>query len=146
VDVVVFSVTDRDRMEAAFVVRRAVFVDEQHVPIEEEIDEHDRTDPAARHVVILDEGAPIAAGRYYLRDGETVQIGRMAVLAEHRGRGLGRRMLDALMADARERGCARASLNAQVHALAFYERAGFIAHGPLFEECEIVHRAMERAL
>jgi predicted GNAT family N-acyltransferase len=145
-DVVVFSVTDRDRMEAALVVRRAVFVDEQHVPIEEEIDDHDRDDPDARHIVVTDGGVPLAAGRFYRRDAETVQIGRMAVLAEHRGRGLGRLMLDALMADARERGYRRASLNAQVHALAFYAKAGFVAHGPPFEECEILHRAMEKPL
>lgn len=146
VDVEVFSVTDRARMEAALAVRFPVFVDEQRVPADEEVDAHDRDDPHARHVLVRDGGVPVAAGRYYRVDDTTVQIGRMAVLASARGRGIGRLMLDALVADARERGYTRASLNAQVHALGFYEKAGFTAYGPTFEECAIVHRAMDRSL
>jgi predicted GNAT family N-acyltransferase len=145
-DVEVFPVTDRERMDAALAVRFPVFVDEQRVPAEEEVDAHDRDDPHARHVLVRDGATAVAAGRYYRIDAVTVQIGRMAVLAEARGRGVGRLMLDALLADARERGYARASLNAQVHALAFYEKAGFRAYGPTFEECAIVHQAMDRAL
>ncbi len=150
-DVEVFSVTDRARMDEALAVRFPVFVDEQNVPAEEEVDDHDRDDPFARHCIVraaLDGEAlrAIAAGRYYRRDERTVQIGRMAVLRSARGRGLGRAVLDALLADARAQGYARASLNAQDHALAFYEKAGFVAHGPAFDECGIVHRAMDRDL
>jgi predicted GNAT family N-acyltransferase len=145
-DVDVFTTDDRARMEAALAVRFAVFVEEQGVPPDEEIDEHDRTDAAARHVLVRDGGQAVAAGRSFRHDSTTVQIGRMAVAASHRRRGVGRRVLDVLIADARARGYTRASLNAQVHAAAFYRAAGFTPVGPTFFECEILHQAMERSI
>ena len=145
-EVEVFSASDRDRMADALALRFAVFVDEQHVPAEEEIDEHDRSDSEARHALVRERGAVVAAGRYYRKDARTVQIGRMAVAASQRGRGIGRVLLDALLDDARAGGYARASLNAQVHAAGFYARAGFVPYGATFHECEILHQAMERDL
>ena len=148
----VFTIADDVRLKAALAVRVSVFVDEQRVPAEDEIDDHDRTDPDARHALVRDapfaetNGVAIAAGRSYRKDERTVQIGRMAVIASHRGRGVGRRVLDALLDDARARGFSRASLNAQVHAEAFYHAAGFAPVGPPFLECDIVHQAMERDL
>ncbi len=142
----VFDIHDRERMTAALAVRVRVFVDEQHVPAEEEVDDHDRTDERARHVLVRDGGVAVAAGRYYASDAATAQIGRMAVLAEHRGRGIGRRMLDALVDHARAHGYARAALNAQDHAVAFYAKAGFTPCGETMVECDIVHQPMERAL
>ena len=134
-------------MKAAFAVRFRVFVDEQRVPAEEEVDEHDRTDAAARHAIVLDDGGePIGAGRYYRIEGNTAQVGRMAVLAPHRGRGVGRLLLDALVADARARGLTRVALNAQDHAVAFYAKAGFTPFGDTLLECDILHQPMERAL
>jgi predicted GNAT family N-acyltransferase len=123
-----------------------VFVDEQHVPADDEVDEHDRTDTDARHALIRVAGAPVATGRYYRIDGDTAQIGRMAVLAAHRGRRLGRLLLDALVHDARCRGFARAALNAQEHATAFYAKAGFAPFGEMLVECDILHQPMERSL
>ena len=148
----VFTIADGARLKAALAVRFTVFVHEQRVPAEDEIDDHDRTDPDARHALVRDahvaganDGA-IAAGRSYRKDERTVQIGRMAVIAAHRGRGVGRRVLDALLDDARARGFSRASLNAQVHAESFYRGAGFAPIGSPFLECDIVHQAMERDL
>ena len=141
-----FDVHDRGRMAAARAVRMAVFVDEQHVPPEEEIDEHDRTDTDARHALICDGDVPVAAGRYYRLEGTTAQVGRMAVLAPYRGRRLGRRLLDALVADARARGFTRVALNAQDHAVAFYAKAGFTPFGATLVECDILHQPMELLL
>lgn len=141
-----FDIFDRERMAAAQIVRFVVFVGEQHVPAEEEIDEHDRTDDDARHALIRDGGKPVAAGRYYRIQGTTAQVGRMAVLAEYRGRRLGRQLLDALVDDARRRGFARVALNAQDHAVAFYAKAGFTPFGETLVECKIVHQPMELAL
>jgi predicted GNAT family N-acyltransferase len=141
-----FDIHDSERMAAAQVVRFVVFVDEQHVPAEEEIDEHDRTDGDARHALICDGGKPVAAGRYYRIDGTTAQVGRMAVLAEYRGRRLGRQLLDALVEDARRRGFARVALNAQDHAVAFYAKAGFMPFGETLVECNILHQPMELVL
>jgi predicted GNAT family N-acyltransferase len=141
-----FDISDQARLQAAFSVRLRVFVDEQHVPPEEEVDEHDLTDGDARHALIRDDGEPVAAGRYYRTAGTTAQIGRMAVLASHRGRNVGREMLAALLADARARGFTRAALHAQDHAVAFYAKAGFTPFGATFMECNILHQPMERVL
>ncbi|HEY5339474.1 MAG TPA: GNAT family N-acetyltransferase [Candidatus Aquilonibacter sp.] len=145
-DVELFDISERDRMAAAQAVRVRVFVDEQHVPAEEEIDEHDRTDTDARHALIREGDKPVAAGRYYRIDGTTAQVGRMAVLAEYRGRRIGRRLLDALVDDARRRGFARIALNAQDHAVAFYAKAGFTPFGETLVECNISHQPMELTL
>jgi predicted GNAT family N-acyltransferase len=141
-----FDIHDRERMAAAEMVRFAVFVDEQHVPAEEEIDEHDRSDPQARHALIRDGETPVAAGRYYRTDATTAQVGRMAVVTAYRGRRLGRALLDALVDDARAHGFARVALNAQDHAVAFYAKAGFTPFGDTLVECEILHQPMELAL
>jgi predicted GNAT family N-acyltransferase len=140
-----FDIHDTERMAAAFSVRVPVFVDEQHVPAEEEIDDHDRTDTEARHALVRDGELPVAAGRYF-RIGTTAQVGRMAVLATYRGRGIGRQILDALVADARARGFARVALNAQDHAVAFYAKAGFTPFGETLVECDILHQPMELVL
>jgi predicted GNAT family N-acyltransferase len=141
-----FDISDSERMAAALAVRFAVFVDEQHVPAQEEVDEHDRADPDARHALIRDGGEPVAAGRYFRLGGTTAQVGRMAVLAGVRGRGFGRALLDALVDDARRRGFARVALNAQDHAVAFYSKAGFTPFGATLVECDILHQPMERSL
>jgi predicted GNAT family N-acyltransferase len=140
-----FDIHDTERMAAAFSVRVPVFVGEQHVPAEEEIDEHDHTDAGARHALVRDGAVPVAAGRYF-RIGTTAQVGRMAVLAAHRGRGIGRLVLDALVADARAHGFARVALNAQDHAVAFYAKAGFTPFGETLVECDILHQPMELVL
>ncbi|GAC1402419.1 MAG: GNAT family N-acetyltransferase [Candidatus Velthaea sp.] len=142
----IFGVGDA-RMDEALRVRFAVFVDEQRVPAEIEIDEHDRTDADAVHALVRDaSGAVVAAGRYYLRDAETVQIGRMAVARSARGAGAGRALLDALMAEARRRGFRAATLDAQDHALGFYEKAGYVAAGETHYDAGILHQPMRRAL
>jgi len=117
-------------------IRRTVFVTEQKVP---EALEWDGLDPACVHVLAtVASGMPIGTGRL-LPDGH---IGRMAVLKDWRGRGVGAALLLALVNAAREAGHARARLNAQVHALGFYARYGFVAEGPVFDEAGIPHRAM----
>ena len=142
-----FGADDRGRIDAALAVRFTVFVDEQHVPAEEEVDAHDRPGSAARHAVVRDAaGTPVAAGRYFPLGAQRIQIGRMAVLRAERGRGTGRRLLEALTADARARGFTHAILNAQDHAVAFYAKAGFTPFGATLVECDIVHQPMERPL
>ncbi|MHB8146782.1 MAG: GNAT family N-acetyltransferase [Vulcanimicrobiaceae bacterium] len=138
---------DTARMAKARTVRFAVFVDEQHVPIEEEADVADRSDPAAVHVLVCSAAdTPIATGRFFEREDGAVQIGRMAVMRPDRGRGVGMLMLNALMDEARNRGYVAAVLFAQVHAQQFYERAGFAAYGEPFTDAGILHIAMRRTL
>jgi predicted GNAT family N-acyltransferase len=143
VAVELFDVTDTDRMARALAIRVRVFVDEQAVPIDEEVDDHDRTDRDAVHALALDDaGRPIGAGRFYASEPGTAQIGRMAVLAEARGRGIGGAVLTSLVAEARLRGFARAHLHAQVHAREFYVKAGFKDDGDRMWDAGILHQPM----
>ncbi len=141
-----FSVADAARLARAIAVRIAVFVDEQRVPLDEEIDAYDRPGASAVHALACDDAGDLGTGRSFARDATTVQIGRMAVLASARGRGVGAALLERLVTEARDAGFARARLDAQVHALGFYERAGFVVVGPPVIDVGIVHRAMERLL
>ena len=121
-------------------VREPVFVQEQQVPLEEE---WDALDPLCRHVIARDEsGQPIGTGRLTPER----KIGRMAVLRDWRGKGVGDALLSALMAQAWEMGWPAISLNAQVSAEPFYARHGFVPYGPGFEEAGIQHQAMHRNL
>jgi len=121
-------------------VREAVFVVEQGVPVEIELDEWD---PQCEHALAgAPDGRTVGTGRL-LPDGH---IGRMAVLREWRGQGVGGAILAALVERAAERGMRRLVLNAQTHAAPFYARYGFAAFGEEFVEAGIPHVAMARTL
>ncbi len=120
-------------------IRFRVFVEEQGVPLEIELDEHDA---ASLHALAFEGETPVATGRL-LPDGH---IGRMAVLAAWRGRGIGALLLKSLVEKARERGDAQVALSAQVHAVRFYRRHGFVEEGGQYVEAGIPHQAMRRAL
>lgn len=139
--------TPEDLAEA-LAVRRVVFVEEQGVPLAEEIDEHDGDPRQATSVVHLLgrlAGQAVCTGRLDLGS-HPVHITRVAVRIEHRGRGFGARLMEALHAEARTRGARSVALNAQLHARGFYERLGYRAQGPVFLDAGIEHRAMDRAL
>ena len=121
-------------------VRESVFVVEQNIPVELEWDD---IDPECMHALATDDrGVAIGTGRL-LPDGH---IGRMAVLAEWRSRGVGRAILEALVEEARRRGFAEAMLNAQSYASGFYAKSGFEVVGDEFTEAGIPHVAMARTL
>ena len=120
-------------------IRFTVFVDEQRVPAEIEMDEHDVT---SIHALAFADGKAVGTGRL-LPDGH---IGRMAVLKEWRGRGVGQALLRALIDAARRRGDTEVALNSQVHALGFYGAQGFEAEGPVYEEAGIPHQVMRLKL
>ncbi|MHB1374092.1 MAG: GNAT family N-acetyltransferase [Thauera sp.] len=135
------EVADWARAEALVMpVRTAVFVVEQGVP---ESIERDAMDALSRHAIARDSGGVVVATGRLLPDG---RIGRMAVLAPLRGTGMGGAVLQALMAEAVRLGMLEVVLNAQVHALDFYRRHGFVEHGDVFLEAGIEHRAMRRSL
>jgi predicted GNAT family N-acyltransferase len=121
-------------------VRLAVFVVEQNIPEEHEWDEHDAV---SAHAIAEDrDGVPIGCGRL-LPDGH---IGRLAVLSDWRGQGVGAALLLHLIELARARGDARVLLNAQTHAVPFYARYGFAPSGEPFMEAGIPHQEMARVL
>ncbi len=142
IHVELFAVDDAEQMRSARAIRFAVFVDEQKVPADIEIDEHDCDDATAVHALALIDGQPVGTGRYFVRRDGGVQIGRMAVSADRRGQGIGRALLDALVAEAQKRSMTHVVLHAQTHAIGFYERAGFLAHGPEFDDAGIAHVEM----
>ncbi|MCP4636838.1 MAG: GNAT family N-acetyltransferase [Methyloversatilis sp.] len=120
-------------------LRREVFIVEQGVPEELEWDAYDAV---SVHALALIDGEAVGCGRL-LPDGH---IGRMAVRRAFRGRGIGRAVLDALLAAAAGRGLGLLQLHAQTHAQGFYAQAGFVAEGAEFDEAGIPHRRMVRRL
>lgn len=121
-------------------VRREVFVLEQGVPEEIEIDEHDS---ASLHFLAVDaDNVPIGTARL-LPDGK---VGRMAVLSPWRRCGVGRSLMMAAIEAARQQGKMGLHLHAQVHSIRFYESLGFEVRGEEFEEAGIPHREMHRPL
>ena len=124
-------------------LRRVVFIEEQGVS---EADERDDLDGVAIHLLAVDQGCPVGTARLLVL-GDTGKIGRVCVLKDRRGTGLGAALIGASLAEFRAMpGIARAKLGAQVSALGFYERLGFVATGPVYLDAGIEHRDMVLAL
>ena len=123
--------------QAAAALRQQVFVVEQGVPAELELDE---MDAQSLHAVAYQDGVPVATGRL-LPDGH---IGRMAVRQDARRAGTGSLVLCALMDEARRRGDRDVVLHAQLSARDFYARHGFEPEGEVFMDAGIEHIAMRR--
>ena len=128
----------------ASTIRQEVFVQEQRIPGEDEWDEADKT--AVHAVVYNGLMQSVATGRLLEVAPGVSKIGRMAVKRVLRGSGLGRRVLDALVAAAAGQGCKEVLLHAQLSAQVFYEQAGFTARGLPFDEVGIAHVEMIRRL
>lgn len=126
-------------LETCMAIRLKVFVEEQHVPVEEERDAHDET---AIHLLAVVDGQALGTARI-LRDGAVGKIGRVAVLPQARGTGLGAALIRAALVELRSTaGVTRAKLGAQTHAIGFYEKLGFAAYGPEYLDAGIPHRDM----
>jgi predicted GNAT family N-acyltransferase len=141
-----------DDVAAALRIREQVFCVEQGVPLEEEID---GLDDRALHLLAFDAGEDASDGDdddraigtlRLLLDGEQAKIGRVAVRAERRHRGIASRMLEQALERAHERGARRARLAAQLVAVALYERAGFAVESEPFDDAGIAHVWMGRSL
>lgn len=120
-------------------IRTLVFVEEQGVPAEIEMD---AKDAACAHALAYLDGRAVGTGRL-LPDGH---IGRMAVLRQSRGSGVGGAILACLVDEARRRGMKEVVLSAQTHAIGFYRKHGFREAGVVFEEAGIPHQEMCRTL
>lgn len=121
-------------------LRMQVFVEEQNVPLELELDDEDAT---ATHVLALDSHeTPLGCARL-LPSG---QIGRMAVLAPFRGQGVGTRLLAAAEDEACRQGMTSVFLHAQTHAIPFYQHNGYTVCSDEFIDAGIPHRSMQKPL
>ena len=132
-----------DDLTTCLALRHEVFVVEQGVSLE---DEQDGRDAQAHHILARVDGKPMGTARILIK-GETGKIGRVCVLSAARGTGLGAGLIHACLEHLRSiPGLHRAELGAQTHALAFYERLGFRAYGPVYDDAGMPHRDMERPL
>lgn len=123
----------------AFLVRQEVFIREQGVPAELELDEFD---PSAAHALANLNGRCIGTGRLVDLGNRQAQTGRMAVLAQFRNQGVGRQVLEMLIDLAKSQEFESIVLHSQVSAIPFYEKLGFQAQGPTYDEAGIAHRNM----
>ena len=130
-------------LAACHALRRTVFIEEQGVPENEELDDQD---DRAIHLLAWQDGRAVGSARILL-DGDTGKIGRVCVLPEARGRGLGAALIRAALDVLRvQPGIGRAKLGSQTHAIGFYEKLGFAAFGPVYDDAGIPHRDMTRDL
>lgn len=132
-------------MQDCYRIRWDVFVHEQAVPEDLEIDQADQT---AKHALISVDGSPAGTARLLLdtpNKGEA-KIGRVATLAAFRGRGLASALMRFLEAEAARQGQRKITLDAQVAVIPLYERLGYVAFGPIFDDAGIDHRKMSRSL
>ncbi|WP_065410788.1 GNAT family N-acetyltransferase [Pseudobacillus wudalianchiensis] len=136
----VTTVKNNQEREVAYAIRKKVFVEEQRVPLEIEIDEHE---DAAVHFVLYDEEKPCGAGRFRIKDGFG-KAERICILPDYRGKGAGRLMMEAVEAEARKQNVPALKLDAQVHAIPFYERLGYEVISDEFMDAGIPHKSMKK--
>lgn len=136
-------VKTEDDLRKCMEIRRTVFIQEQNVPEAEEIDDHDQLDdPIADHFLFLKNGVPVGTVRCLKKGGGVLKVGRVAVLREARGGGIGKEMMD--LTEKRYPDIDRFALDAQEHAIPFYEKCGYVASGDVFLDAGIRHRHMEK--
>ncbi len=140
-NITVKLVETEEDMEAAVGIRFRVFVGEQSVPAEIELDEYDAH---ATHAIAVEDGQAVGTGRMYFEDG-TARIGRMAVDSTHRRRGVGGLILRFLEQEAKSQGAAEIVLHAQDYVKAFYAAHGYAEHGDTFMEAGILHIEMRKS-
>ena len=130
-------------LAACHALRRTVFIEEQGVPENEELDDQD---DRAIHLLAWQDGRAVGSARILL-DGDTGKIGRVCVLPQARGQGLWAALIRAALDVLRvQPGIGRAKLGSQTHAIGFYEKLGFAAFGPVYDDAGIPHRDMIRDL
>ncbi|KPQ15323.1 MAG: putative acyltransferase [Rhodobacteraceae bacterium HLUCCO18] len=129
--------------QAAFDIRRRVFIEEQEIPEAEEWDDADAT---CTHFLAMDGDRPAGTARL-IAAGGIAKIGRVAVLPEFRGTGLGRELMAHVLQHAADRGFTGSVIEAQLYAIPFYERLGYVAEGPEYDDGSgILHRVMRLTL
>lgn len=130
-------------LDQAFEIRRQVFVQEQGVPAEMEIDEEENN---SVHFLARLHGEPIGTCRMRWYEPQVAKAERVAVVADGRGTGAGRELMLAIEEYARKKGARKIILSAQTHAIPFYEKLGYEAEGEIYQDAGIDHRNMQKKL
>lgn len=140
-------ITTTEMLEEAIGIRYAVFVGEQNVPAEEERDEYDETPASCHHFLATDNGRAVATGRWKVYEPGVAKMQRIAVLQPYRGTGVGRKLLEAMEANAKAEGCTASVLGAQCTAEGFYHKLGYETEpGEPFLDAGIPHVNMRKKL
>lgn len=135
-------VETKQQLKDAYAVRMKVFVEEQGVPQEIEIDGFE---DQATHFVVYDKEVPIGAGRFRRLD-EIGKVERICILDDFRKTGAGKRLMEKIEEVMKQQGLKKAKLNAQTYAESFYKRIGYKTISELFYEANIPHVTMEKIL
>ena len=135
----VFITKDAKDREKTYAVRRAVFIDEQHVPEELEIDAYDQQESTKYVLITDDQKHVLGSARFRPYGADALKIERVAVLKKERGKRLGEMMMKAMEEEAKRAGYQCMILAAQLHAKTFYERLGFSSYGKIYLEAGIQH-------
>lgn len=136
---VILIKTWQDAKLDAYSIRKRVFIQEQGVPEELELDEFDLN---AQHALAYADSECIGTARLVTLPDNLGRIGRMAVLPRYRGQGIGKQLLGALLKVCQSQGIQQIELHAQVTVIPFYEQFGFIVQGDIYDEAGIPHRDM----
>lgn len=129
--------------EDAVNIRYEVFVEEQKVPADVEIDE---LEDKSHHVVLYEDEQPMGTARIYHRGDGIYKIQRVAVLKNYRGKGIGVQLMKECELQISKLRGTKITLGAQLQALSFYEKLGYTAEGPEFMDAGIPHREMTKML
>jgi len=134
--------TSKEERNRVFQIRKSVFVEEQQVPLELELDEYEDD---AIHFIGIQDDVPMAASR--LRwSGEYGKLERICILKHLRGQSYGKQLIEAMEQTIQEHGYSKAILGAQTHAVSFYERLGYQVVSEEFIDAGIPHVTMSKAL
>lgn len=137
------KITTEQQLEEAFVIRKAVFVEEQHVPLVDEFDEFDHLDAACDHVLVHHENQPVGTGRIRVVD-HVGKLERICLLENARSLGLGKVIIEALEDLAKEQHIKKVKLHGQMHAEGFYQKLGYETSSDVFMEDGIPHVLMTK--
>jgi predicted GNAT family N-acyltransferase len=143
VDLKALEVTGQNQYEDALLVRKEVFVEEQEVPIELEVDEFEEN---SFHFVVYDQEEPIAAGRLRPLEKEMAKVERICVKKSYRGSGIGKLIMEKIEETAKHKGISTLKLNAQTHAEKFYELLGYETYSDIFMDAGIPHVSMKKLI
>lgn len=135
-------VSNEKELQEAFSIRKKVFIHEQNVPEEEEIDQFEEN---SAHFLLYKDGKPAGAGRFRIVDGYG-KAERICVLKEHRKGGSGKVIMNKLEEYAKEQGLSIVKLNAQKQAIPFYTRLGYEVISDEFMDAGIPHHTMKKSI
>lgn len=134
---------DSEIYQDALAIRYEVFVEEQNVPRDLEVDE---LETETFHIVLYNKIEKLATARILELENQVYKVQRVAVLKKYRKKGIGKRLIQVIEEKVRERSGQKLTLGSQNTAIPFYEKLGYTTEGPEFMDAEIPHHTMTKTL